>query len=90
MNLAAIDIGGTTIKIATWKDGKLQNKHAVDTLQDLETFYTLLTDEINKIKEDTKIEGVAISSSGAVNQKTGIIGGTSASHTSITLKSLMN
>ena len=31
MNLAAIDIGGTTIKIATWKDGKLQNKHAVDT-----------------------------------------------------------
>ncbi|MGO2238120.1 MAG: ROK family protein [Lactobacillus helveticus] len=78
MNLAAIDIGGTTIKIATWKDGKLQNKHAVDTPQDLETFYTVLTDEVNKIKEDTKIEGVAISSPGAVNQKTGIIGGTSA------------
>ena len=39
MNLAAIDIGGTTIKIATWKDGKLQNKHAVDTHKDLDTFY---------------------------------------------------
>lgn len=46
--------------------------------QDLETFYTVLTDEVNKIKEDTKIEGVAISSPDAVNQKTGIIGGTSA------------
>ncbi|AHI11785.1 hypothetical protein LBH_0781 [Lactobacillus helveticus H9] len=31
MTLAAIDIGGTTIKITTWKDGKLQNKHAIDT-----------------------------------------------------------
>ena len=46
--------------------------------QDLETFYTVLTDEVNKIKENTKIEGVAISSPDAVNQKTGIIGGTSA------------
>ena len=51
MNLAAIDIGGTTIKIATWKDGKLQNKHAVDTPKDLDTFYSVLTDEVNKIKK---------------------------------------
>ena len=50
MNLAVIDIGGTTIKIATWKDNKLQNKHAVDTPKDLDTFYTVLTDEVNKIK----------------------------------------
>lgn len=78
MNLAAIDIGGTTIKIATWKDGELQNKHAVDTPKDLETFYKVLTNEVNKIKQDTKIKGVAISSPGAVNQKTGVIEGTSA------------
>lgn len=78
INLAAIDIGETTIKIATWKDGKLQNKHAVDTPQELEQFYKLLTDEVNKIKKDTPIEGVAISSPGAVDQKTGIIGGISA------------
>lgn len=78
MNLAVIDIGGTTIKIATWKDNKLQNKHAVDTPKDLDTFYTVLTDEVNKIKENTNIKGVAISAPGAVNQKTGIIGGTSA------------
>lgn len=78
MNLAAIDIGGTTIKIATWKDGKLQNKHAVDTPKDPENFYAILTDEVNKIKKDTEIEGVAISAPGAVNQQTGVIGGTSA------------
>ena len=80
MNLAAIDIGGTTIKLATWKDGKLQNNHAVDTPKDLNGFYDVLTAEINKIKQDTKIEGVAISSPGAVDQKTGIIGGSSALH----------
>lgn len=78
MNLAAIDIGGTTIKLATWKDSKLQNNHAVDTPKDLNGFYEVLTAEINKIKQDTKIEGVAISSPGAVDQKTGIIGGSSA------------
>jgi len=37
-----------------------------------------LTAEVNKIKQNTKIKGVAISAPGAVNQKTGIIGGTSA------------
>ena len=78
MNLAAIDIGGTTIKIATWKDNQLQDKHAIDTPKDLNGFYKALTEEVNKIKKDTKIEGVAISSPGAINKKTGIIGGSSA------------
>ena len=78
MNLAAIDIGGTTIKIATWKDNQLQDKHAIDTPKDLNGFYQALTDEVDKIKKDIKIEGVAISSPGAVNKKTGIIGGSSA------------
>lgn len=78
MNLAAIDIGGTTIKIATWKDGKLQDKHAIDTPENLDSFYQVLTNEVNKIKKNTPIEGVAISSPGAVNKRTGIIGGSSA------------
>lgn len=78
MNLAAIDIGGTTIKIATWKDGKLQDKHAIDTPENLDSFYQVLTNEVNKIKKNTPIEGVAISSPGAVNKKNGIIGGSSA------------
>ncbi|MGZ7894464.1 ROK family protein [Lactobacillus crispatus] len=78
MDLAAIDIGGTTIKIATWKDGKLQDKHAVNTPKDLNIFYDILTAEVNKIKQNTKIKGVAISSPGAVDPKNGIIGGSSA------------
>lgn len=78
MDLAAIDIGGTTIKIATWKDGKLINKHAVDTPKDLTSFYNVLTNEVNKIKKETPIKGVGISSPGAVDKKTGIIGGSSA------------
>lgn len=78
MDLVAIDIGGTTIKIATWKNSKLQDKHAVDTPKDLQTFYQVLTNEVNKIKENTAVKGVAISSPGAVNQEAGIIGGSSA------------
>ena len=78
MNLAAIDIGGTTIKIATWKDNQLQDNHAVETPKDLDGFYQVLTNEVNKIKANTDIKGVAISSPGAVDQKTGIIGGSSA------------
>lgn len=78
MNLAAIDIGGTTIKIATWKDNQLQDNHAVETPKDLDGLYQALTNEVNKIKANTDIKGVAISSPGAVDQKTGIIGGSSA------------
>lgn len=86
MNLAAIDIGGTTIKIATWKDGKLQDKHAIDTPENLDSFYQVLTNEVNKIKKNTPIEGVAISSPGAVNKKLGLLVDQVPFHTSIILK----
>lgn len=78
MNLAAIDIGGTTIKIATWKDEKLVDEHAVDTPATLNEFYDVLTNEINKIKQATKITGVAISAPGSVDPEGGVIYGTSA------------
>ncbi|MGQ5709074.1 ROK family protein [Lactobacillus sp. PSON] len=78
MNLAVIDIGGTTIKFATWKENKLQNKHSVKTPSNLEDFYQILTTEVKNIQKSTPIKGVAISSPGAVNKKTGIIGGSSA------------
>ena len=78
MDLAAIDIGGTTIKFATWKNNQLQNKHSVKTPSDLESFYQILTTEVKNIQKTTPIKGVAISSPGAVNKKTGIIGGSSA------------
>ena len=78
MELAVFDIGGTTIKVATWTNNQLKNKHAVKTPENLNCFYKILTEEVNKIKKKHKISGVAISSPGAVDKKTGIIGGSSA------------
>lgn len=78
MNLAAIDIGGTTIKLAVWANNKLQNEYAIDTPDNLNDFYQALKNEIDKMKNNFAIEGVAISSPGAVDQATGIIGGSSA------------
>ena len=78
MNLIAIDIGGTTIKIATWINQKLKMAFTIDTPDNLDTFYEELTDAVNEIKADHKIDGVAISSPGAVNKATGVIEGASA------------
>ncbi|GAA2870581.1 ROK family protein [Lactobacillus intestinalis] len=78
MNLAVIDIGGTTIKIATWKNNQLQDIHAVKTPKELEEFYTVLTNEVNNMKKKTSIKGVAISAPGAVDKSAGIIRGASA------------
>lgn len=78
MNLAVIDIGGTTIKIATWKNNQLQDIHAVKTPKELKAFYTVLTNEVNNIKNKTSIKGAAISSPGAVDKDAGIIRGASA------------
>lgn len=46
--------------------------------KNLENFYAVLTKEVNKIKDEIPIKGVGISSPGAVDKKTGIIGGSSA------------
>ena len=78
MNLIAIDIGGTTIKIATWINQKLKMAFTIDTPDNLDTFYEELSDAVNEIKADHKIDGVAISSPGAVNKATGVIEGASA------------
>lgn len=77
-NLAVIDIGGTTIKFAAWKDGSLQDIHAVETPSSPEEFYVILEREVDAFKMKYGVEGVAISSPGAVNRKTGVIEGASA------------
>ena len=41
MNLIAIDIGGTTIKIATWINQKLKMAFTIDTPDNLDTFVFL-------------------------------------------------
>ncbi|WP_262314889.1 ROK family protein [Lacticaseibacillus parakribbianus] len=78
MELAVIDIGGTTIKFARWDGTALQDRHAAGTPADLEGFYTLLSTEVAQMKKRGPLAGVAISSPGAVNQATGVIEGASA------------
>ncbi|WP_225046968.1 ROK family protein [Lacticaseibacillus kribbianus] len=78
MELAVIDIGGTSIKFARWDGTTLQDRHAAGTPADLEGFYALLTTEVAHMKARGPLAGVAISSPGAVNQATGVIEGASA------------
>ena len=77
-DLAVIDIGGTTIKFAAWKNNELVDVHAVDTPKSLDEFYAILEHETNDFKKKYDVKGVAISSPGAVNKKTGVIEGASA------------
>lgn len=76
-DLAVIDIGGTTIKFAAWRNNELMDIHAVDTPKSLEEFYEILEHETNDFKKKYDVKGVAISAPGAVNKKTGVIEGAS-------------
>jgi len=77
-NLGLIDIGGTSIKFAEWKDNELKKLKPVPTPSTLDEFYEVLTDRVDQMKKDAQIIGVGISSPGAVNKKTGVIEGASA------------
>ncbi|MFC6295897.1 ROK family protein [Lactiplantibacillus daoliensis] len=76
--LGLVDIGGTTIKFAIWDGKGLQQHHAVATPKTRDDFFDLLTVEVETMKTQAPIVGVGISSPGAVDKKTGIVGGASA------------
>lgn len=76
--LGLIDIGGTTIKFAIWDGKNLQNHHAIATPKTRADFFERLTTEVETMKTLAPIVGVGISSPGAVDKKTGIVGGASA------------
>ena len=78
MSLLAIDIGGTTIKFALYDQGELGDISSIKTPIDLESFYHSLSNVVEQAKKEHNIQGVAISSPGAVNKKTGVIEGASA------------
>ncbi len=76
--IGLIDIGGTTIKFAVWDGKELVAHTAKKTPKTLAEFYDVLTEEVTTMKANYPIEGVGISSPGAVNKKTGVIEGASA------------
>ncbi|WP_300558258.1 ROK family protein [Companilactobacillus sp.] len=77
--LVVIDVGGTSIKYALWNQQaqELTNKSKVDTPRTLKNFYLKLEDIVAKF-DGEELDGVSIAIPGAVNQKTGVIGGISA------------
>ncbi|WP_201307005.1 ROK family protein [Companilactobacillus farciminis] len=77
-NLGLIDIGGTSIKLAVMQNQKLKKLPSIPTPKTLEEFYSVLNENVAKMKSEYRIEGVGISSPGAVNKKTGVIEGASA------------
>lgn len=77
--IACLDIGGTSIKVAVSdREGNLKEKGFVKVEETFEALIGNIVEWINLMKEKYEIEGVAISSPGAVDTKTGIVGGASA------------
>ncbi|MEK3854152.1 ROK family protein [Cytobacillus sp. FSL H8-0458] len=75
-----IDIGGTYIKYAVMdrEANKKKSGKFPTPKEGLETFLQLIGDMVEKYKKSYELEGIAISSPGAVDVKTGMIGGASA------------
>lgn len=77
--IACLDIGGTSIKVAVSdREGNLKEKGFVKIEETFEALMGNIVEWINSMKEKYEIEGVAISSPGAVDTKIGIVGGASA------------
>ncbi|WP_300385454.1 ROK family protein [Clostridium sp.] len=76
---ACLDIGGTSIKVAIAdENGNLFSKDTLFVSHKLENFINAIVSWVEKMKLQYDIKGIAISSPGAVNTKTGIVGGDSA------------
>ena len=77
--IACLDIGGTSIKVAlSDREGNLIEKGHVDVAETFEELMSNIGAWVNSMKEKYEIEGLAISSPGAVDSVTGIIEGASA------------
>lgn len=76
---ACLDIGGTSIKVAlSDKDGNLIEKDTLYPSHELKEFTDTIVNWVNGMKNQYDIKGVAISSPGAVDTNSGIVGGASA------------
>ncbi|GAF38800.1 ROK family protein [Agrilactobacillus composti DSM 18527 = JCM 14202] len=78
-NVVAIDVGGTTIKYACWQSNSkaLMNKGYVKTPRTLAKYYEILQRIVAEFEIYDPV-GVALSTPGAVNLKTGVVAGISA------------
>ena len=79
MNYLAYDVGGSSVKYALVDaSGNLQEKGSFATPATLEQFYQEVVQVRQQLSEGREICGAGFSMPGAVNNQTGIIGGSSA------------
>lgn len=78
MSLLVFDIGGSAVKYAVWDKEEIVDKGSFITPSTWEEMKTSLLQVKQKFANQFMIEGVAISSPGAVNQRRGVVEGASA------------
>lgn len=77
--IACLDIGGTSIKVGILdENGKIYERDLLKVSEDVNGFIESIVDCIEKFRKVFEIDGIAISSPGAVDREVGIIGGASA------------
>ncbi|MBU3136897.1 ROK family protein [Clostridium gasigenes] len=79
-NYIAFDIGGSSVKFGLVNEqGEILDKGSFETpKEDFDILISKMVEVIDKYKKNVKLEGIALSCPGAVNNKEGIIGGASA------------
>ena len=79
MYFLGFDVGGSSVKFAVLDEsGQFYDRGSFRTPETLEDFYTQLAIAKNKLSEHYMLAGIGFSLPGAVNETTGIIGGSSA------------
>ncbi|MGL5549854.1 MAG: ROK family protein [Culicoidibacterales bacterium] len=78
MGTLVYDFGGTAIKLGLFEGKQLKLHTQFPTPSTFEECQALLMKSITKYEQEYGIEGIALSMPGAVDTKTGIIGGASA------------
>lgn len=78
MGLLAFDIGGTSVKCGIWENDQLIEKKSFPSPETWEEMKAKLKQTKDTYAEQYQIEGIAISSPGAVNQEERVIKGASA------------
>lgn len=79
MYFLGFDVGGSSVKFAVLDEsGQFYDRGSFRTPETLEDFYTQLAIAKNKLSEHYTLAGIGFSLPGAINETTGIIGGSSA------------
>lgn len=76
--LMTVDVGGTSIKFGYYANHQLHRLTDCPTPATLADYYRVIAAQKDALAGDFNLVGVAVSSPGAVNKKTGVIEGSSA------------